>query len=111
MYLPRLFERLGITDEIKAKTRVQTVAGGTQQAVATGEAELGLAAVSSLIEPPEGAIFLGPIPAALQHYIVYTAGVSAAAKEPDSGKTLIGFLAGPRAASVLKAKGMEPAAR
>jgi molybdate transport system substrate-binding protein len=111
MYLPRLFERLGIADEIKARTKVQTAAGRTAPAVAAGEAELALAAIGSLIEPPEGAEFLGPLPSELQHYIVYSGAVAAASKQPDAGKALIGFLAGPGAASVLKAKGMEPVAR
>jgi molybdate transport system substrate-binding protein len=111
MFLPRLFERLGIADAIKAKTKVQTVAGRAQEAVAAGEAELALASVSALTEAPEDAVLLGPLPSELQHYNVFAGAVGAAAKEPDAGKALISFLTGLGAASVLKAKGMEPAAR
>jgi molybdate transport system substrate-binding protein len=50
----------------------------------------------------------GPLPAELQTYIGFAAGVSAAAKEPDAAQALVRFLASPEAAPVLRVKGIEP---
>jgi molybdate transport system substrate-binding protein len=109
-YLPRLFERLGITDEVKAKTKLQTAGGRAAHTVAAGEAEIALASVSAFADLPQGAELLGPLPSELQHYNVFAAALGAGARDAQAGKALIGFLTGPAAAPVLRAKGMEPAA-
>jgi molybdate transport system substrate-binding protein len=108
MYLAGLFQRLGIAEEMKAKTKL-TVGGRAPQDVAAGEAELALVVISA-ITPTEGAEILGPLPPELQNYVVYTGAVGAAAQQAEAGKALITFLKAPAAAPVLKAKGMEPAA-
>jgi ABC-type molybdate transport system substrate-binding protein len=41
-------------------------------------------------------------------HIGFAAGLSAAAKQPQAAKALIGFLSAPAAAATLKAKGVEP---
>jgi len=106
IYLASLFERLGITEQMKAKTRFPPT-GRLVQFVAEGEAEFGLAAISTFEEAP-GAELLGLLPTELQSYVGYSAGVGTAAKEADAGKALINFLKAPAAVPVLKAKGMEP---
>jgi molybdate transport system substrate-binding protein len=106
IYLASLFERLGITEQMKAKTKFPPT-GRLVQFVAGGEAEFGLATMSTFEEAP-GAELLGPLPTELQSYVGYSAGVGAAAKEADAGKALINFLNAPAALPVLKAKGMEP---
>ena len=105
-YLASLFERLGVAEQMKAKTKHLPVAGGAAQLVADGEAELGI--VGSTIRPVPGAELLGPLPPELQNYIGYTGGVGAAAKEGEASKGLLNFLQAPAAVPVLKAKGMEP---
>ena len=59
----------------------------------------------------KGVQIVGLLPAELQSWFVNTAGVSAAAKQPDAAKALIKYLATPEAAAVIKAKGMEPLGR
>jgi ABC-type glycerol-3-phosphate transport system substrate-binding protein len=39
---------------------------------------------------------------------IFSAGVSASSKEPKAAKAFIDFLAAPTAASVIKAKGLQP---
>ena len=107
IYLASLFKRLGITEQMKSKTKYTSAGIAIFQAVAKGEAELALATINSF-EPVPGAELLGPFPAELQHYTVYTAGIGAAAKEREAGKALIKFLKAPAAVPVLKAKGVEP---
>jgi molybdate transport system substrate-binding protein len=106
IYLASLFERLGITEQMKPKTKFPPTGHGVQF-VAEGKTALMLMAISTF-EPLPGAELLGPLPPELQSYIGYSAGVGSAAKEADAGKALINFLKAPAAVPVLKAKGMEP---
>jgi molybdate transport system substrate-binding protein len=105
IYLASLFERLGITEQMRSKTKFPPTGRGVQS-VAEGETELGLMAISTFAEAP-GAELLGPFPSELQSYVGYSAGVGAAAKEAAAGKALIDFLKAPAVVPVLKAKGMD----
>ena len=80
------------------------------QVLADGEVELAIAGIPTLL-PVKGVQIVGPLPAELQNSFVNTAGISAAAKEPDAAKALIKYLATPEAASVIRAKGLEPLGR
>ncbi len=106
MHLAGVFERLGIAEPMKAKTKY-VPPGEAATSIAKGEAELGLVVIAA-VEPTAGVELLGPLPADLQSYIGYTGGVGAAAKEAKAGKAFIDFLKAPAAVPVLKAKGMEP---
>ena len=57
----------------------------------------------------KGVTLVGPLPAEIQNFTVYAAGLSANAKHAEAAKALIKALTGPAAADVLKSKGMEPA--
>ena len=105
-HLVKIFERLGIAEEMKAKTKPQQGADRVVQSVAAGEAELGLS-VSSTILAARGAQLAGLFPRELQDYVVYTAGANPASKDPKASKALIDFLADERATPVMKAKGLE----
>ena len=107
IHLPKVFDRLGIAEEIKAKTKPQKSVDRVLQAVANGEAELGFATTGAILSV-RGTKLLGPFPPELQDYVVFTAGVGTAAKEAEGAKALIKFLAAPAAVPVIKAKGMEP---
>lgn len=101
----RLFERLGISEAMKAKTKAQPAPAQIVQAVAKGEAELGVFLLNVLTAP--GLDVVGPVPADLQQEVVFTAAVAAGTKEVGASKAFITFLATPAAATVIKAKGMK----
>lgn len=105
-HMAKVFERLGIAEEMKAKAKPQQGGDRVNQSVAAGEAELGFA-VSSTILTTRGVQLAGLFPREFQEYVVYTAGVSAASKDPKASKALIDFLTGERATPVMNAKGLE----
>ena len=107
IHLAKVMEQLGITEQMKAKTKPQTVPVNIAKAVAAGEAELGLAVVN-ILQSVKGVELVGLFPTELQNYVVLTAGVGSSAKEPEAAKALIKHLTTPAAAVVIKAEGMEP---
>jgi molybdate transport system substrate-binding protein len=105
-YVSSVFDRLGIGEAMKAKTRPQTSTTAIAQAVANGDAELGVFLVNVLMAP--GVELAGSFPAELQQELVFTAGVATDSKQADAAKAFIDFLTSPAAIAVIKAKGMNP---
>lgn len=112
IHMAKIFEQLGIADELKPKLRpIAGTAGAPPSvggAVALGVAEIGLQPISEMRDIP-GIDIVGPIPAELQSPdLVYFAGVTAASSQSEAAKALIDFLGGFEAAPVIKSKGLEP---
>jgi molybdate transport system substrate-binding protein len=107
IYVAGLLDKLGIAGEVKPKAKL-IPGGAVAEHVAKGEAELGIHQISEIL-PVKGVTLVGPLPAEIQNYTVYAAGVGAHAKESDAAKALLKTLTSPAAAEVLKSKGMEPA--
>ena len=105
VYLKGLFERLGMADEVKAKTNH----GRGAEMVAQGKAELGITQISEIL-PVEGVEVAGPLPPGVQQITAFPAAISASSKAPEAAQALLKFLASPEAAKVLKSKGLEPPA-
>jgi molybdate transport system substrate-binding protein len=105
-YVIKVFDRLGIGEAMKAKTKPQVMPAQIAPAVAKGEAELGVFLVNVLIAP--GVELAGSFPAELQQELVFTSAVAAESKQAEAAKEFIAFLTSPAAASVFKAKGMNP---
>jgi molybdate transport system substrate-binding protein len=103
----KAIERLGIAEQIKAKT---TLVPGAQspELVAKGEVELGIAQASEIV-PIAGVQLVGPLPGELGSLTLFTGGVGAESGAADAAKALIEFLAGPEAAPHFKSKGFEQA--
>lgn len=105
-YIAKVYEKLGITDQMKAKTRAEPLPNAIAAAVAKGEAELGIFLTNVFNAP--GIELAGPFPAELQQELIFPAAVGTDAKEPAAAKALIEFLKTPPAISAIKATGMTP---
>jgi len=99
----KVLDNLGIAEEIKSK--VLPPADG-QGLIAKGEADLGLYNVSE-IPRAKGVVLLGPVPAAVQAYITYDAGVPASNASPSAAIEFLKFIASPAAASSWQRAGLE----
>jgi molybdate transport system substrate-binding protein len=84
LYLVGLFERMGIAREMQQKTVAFKQRTERFAPVARGE-----------------------VPAPIQNYTVFTAGIVTAAQSPAAAKAFVDFVATPAAAAVFKAKGFE----
>ena len=107
MHLLRTFEKLGIAQEVAAKTRL--AAGGPNGRVSTlivnGEAEIAFQQVSELMSNPEVEV-VGMLPDELQQITINSAGVTAVAKESDAARALIAHMTTPGALALYKTKGL-----
>ncbi len=110
VYLVRLFEKMGIADQVKAKAKVTQPGVPVASLIRSGDAEIGFQQVSELIHEA-GIDFLGPIPADVQNITVFSSGVPSGAKAQVEARALQKFLTAPAAAPVIKKHGLERAAR
>jgi len=107
IYVGRLLERLGIAEQVNAKAVL--VQGGEVAAhVVDGEAEIGIHQISEILAVKD-AVLVGPLPAEIQNFTVYSAGVSATATDGATAAALVKFLSGSHALPIIKSKGMDPA--
>lgn len=107
VYLVRMFQRLGIADNVKEKLIKGTAEKPVGEVVARGEAEIGFHQLSELL-PTKGIDIIGPLPPELQEITVFSGGIPSAATDLDGATALIKFLTAPSAVTVLKKHGLEP---
>jgi molybdate transport system substrate-binding protein len=105
-YIGKVYERLGIAEQMKAKTKVEALPTAIAPTVAKGEAELGIFLTNVFNAP--GIELAGPFPAELQQELTFTAAVATDTKETVAAKALIDFLRTPDAIAAIKASGMTP---
>jgi len=109
IHLVGLIERLGIAAQTMPKLRPMGAGSLVVAPVAKGEADIGVVSIPFILAEP-GAELLGPLPLELQHYVVNSSGVGAAAKDANAAKAFVGFFSKPGPVSVLKANGLEAVA-
>jgi molybdate transport system substrate-binding protein len=108
IYLKALLQRLGIADAIKPKVKLLPPENPAANAIANGEAEIGMTQISEIL-PYAGAELVGAFPAEIQLTTSFGAAVGTNAAQSEAAAALIKFLTGPSAAAVFKAKGLDPA--
>jgi molybdate transport system substrate-binding protein len=99
------FEKLGIAEIMKAKTKPQKTVALVWKSVASGDAELGFGFASNILSVG-GVELAGHFPAELQYFVEMTAGVASAAQAANGAAAFIKYMRTPEAASALKASGL-----
>ncbi|KAA1000544.1 ABC transporter substrate-binding protein [Paraburkholderia panacisoli] len=101
-----LFWRLGIAGRVESKSRM-IPARLVADAVANGEAEIGIQQVVELL-PVKGVAVVGSLPSEVQRYTVFSGGIATNARNPAGAEALIHFLSSPDAAPAISRTGLEP---
>jgi molybdate transport system substrate-binding protein len=109
VHFAKVLERLGIAEEIKAKTRFPPEGGLTARLLVSGEADIAVQQIAELISFPDVEV-VGPLPGELQSVTTLVAAIPMAARQPDAARALIKYLQSPDATAVMKAKGLDPIA-
>jgi molybdate transport system substrate-binding protein len=108
-YFLSLLKRLKIEDEIKGNL-VAVSHRSPVDAVATGKAEMTIITVPNIIGV-NGVEIGGLLPAELQNYTVFDAGISKTTVERTASQSLINFLLSPSAVETMVSKGLESVSR
>ena len=106
-YFEGLMQRMGIADAMKPKIVYRTQGSEVADAVAKGEAELGITFTSEL-QPNKGVKVAGPLPAAIQLPTVYSAAVATGAGNGDAARAFLRTLTGAEGRAALTKAGLEP---
>jgi len=106
LYFQTLLDRLGIAGAMHDKI-VLGPSGRIAECVARGEAEMAVQQIPELL-PVKGVQYVGPLPAELQLYTVFSAGVSTAARNRAAARMFVDALVTSAAAALFEAKGLEP---
>ncbi len=106
-FTTELVQRLGIAEQVLPKSRL--VSGGERvgAVVARGELEIGFQQMSELL-PVKGIAHITPLPPELQKVTAFAAGVAASGPDPALARSVIEFLASPKAAKAITDSGLEP---
>ena len=106
-YFEGLLQRMGIADAMKTKIVYRTQGSDVADAVAKGEAELGITFTSEL-QPNKGVKVVGTLPAAIQLPTIYSAAIATTAASGDAARAFLRTLAGAEGRAALTKAGLEP---
>ena len=106
IYLFAALNRLGIADAVKSKTMNSDFTPDLFAAVARGDADLGVAIMPEIVAATNVQL-VGPLPAAIQNYTSFAAGIFAASQHPDAAKAFINFVSAHATTEFAKAKGFD----
>lgn len=107
IYFAKLIERMGIADEINAKTKFPPPSGYSGMFLPTGEVDLAVQQIPELLHIP-GIEIVGTLPGDLHMVTVFVAGIPVDSTQPELAKALIESLRTAEARALFRAKGLEP---
>ena len=109
LYLEKLFDLIGIGDQLKTKTTRYANGAQVLEHVIGGKGnEVGFGAITEIrLFEPKGLKFVGPLPAQVQNYTSYAAGVMSEAPSPEVAREFVRYLGTPAAKATFSAAGIE----
>lgn len=108
VYTAKQIDKIGITEQMKGKTKHPPSGGFSGSLLVTGEADIAINSKPELLSVP-GVEVVGPLPGDMAFTVIYDAGVQTGAAQADAAKALVKYLMSPEAQAVFKAKGFDPA--
>jgi molybdate transport system substrate-binding protein len=107
----RTAERLGFGEGLRLRVKfIQGPGSDVAEAVARGDADLGVTLISEIL-PVTGAALGGELPPDIMPPTVIHAFLVSGAKDAETAKVFLDFLRAPDASKVIEAKGMKPGPR
>jgi molybdate transport system substrate-binding protein len=107
--IAHMIEEMGLSETVRPKLTRTSAIGGGVALVAGGNVEVGLFNISEIL-PIQGVQLVGPLPAELQNYIVFSAAIPVRNTTPEPALAFIQALAAPAARDAWRNAGMEPVA-
>ena len=104
-YFEGLLKRMGIADQMKSKIVYRNQGSEVADAVAKGDAELGISFIAELA-PNKGLRVAGPLPQEIQSPTDYVAAVTTVSANPDAARAFIQAMTSPAGGAVFKAAGL-----
>jgi molybdate transport system substrate-binding protein len=108
VYTAKQIAKLGITEQMKGKTKHPPSGGFSGSLLVDGQADIAINSKPELLSVP-GVEVIGPLPGDMPYTVIYAAGVQSGAAQADAAKALVKYLMSPEAQDVFKAKGFDPA--
>ncbi len=110
LYIEKLMEKLGVADEVRAKTTRVPTGGAVMQHLANSSAavEIGFGQIPEiLVYKDRGVKLVGPLPEGIGKITTYAAGLLAGADAPEPATAFIEFMTTPSARETFIATGVE----
>ena len=109
LYMDRLFEKWGITGEVKAKAKRYGNGEGVMEHLIKGKGnEFSFGAATEIVLfKDKGLRLIGPLPADVQNYTSYAATVHTSAANTKGAAAFLQFLAQPATRKIFAEKGVE----
>jgi molybdate transport system substrate-binding protein len=109
IYLDKLFAKMGIAEQLKAKTTRHATGAAVLEHVIKGKGnEIGFGAITEIkLYEAKGLTFVGPLPAEVQNYTSYDAVLMTGATSVDAARAVLRYLATPAAKAAFISGGVE----
>jgi molybdate transport system substrate-binding protein len=109
IYLENLLKKMGVYDQVEKKTTRYDDAAAVMEHVLKGKGrEIGFAPITEiLLHRDRGLRLVGPLPAEVQNYTSYAAGVMTGASSAAVAQEFVRYLATPEAKKIFTAAGIE----
>jgi molybdate transport system substrate-binding protein len=109
LYLEKLFDLLGIADQLNKKTTRYVNSAQVLEHIIGGKGiEIGFAAITEIRQfEPKGLKFVGPLPEQVQSSIAYSAAVVTDAPTVEIARDFVNYLGTPAAKAIFAAAGIE----
>jgi molybdate transport system substrate-binding protein len=109
LYIENLLKKMGVYEQIEAKTVRYTTGAEVMQHVLKGAGnEIGFGPITEILpEREHGLVYVGPLPPDIQNYTAYVAAPMTAGTQRELARQLVAYLGGPIGKPLFVANGIE----